>query len=85
MQVAHDTGHLSNLLRMTVEESADLAVRQVAAISLKNLVKNDWECGKVTPTIAVLIRGYRDGFRLITPRQFSLLLDILANSDITLS
>jgi hypothetical protein len=39
-------GHLSNLLRVTVEESAEEAVRQVAAITLKNLVKNDWDCGK---------------------------------------
>lgn len=43
-QVAHQTGHLSNLLRLTMEDSADEAVRQVAAISLKNLVKKDWEC-----------------------------------------
>lgn len=43
-QVAHQMGHLSNLLRVTVEESAEEAVRQVAAITLKNLVKNDWDC-----------------------------------------
>jgi hypothetical protein len=36
-------GQIVNLLRVALEESVDPAVRQVAAISFKNLVKRDWE------------------------------------------
>lgn len=31
-----------NLLRVALEDSVDPAVRQVASISFKNLVKRDW-------------------------------------------
>lgn len=43
MQHQHAPGQLTNLLRVSVEESVDAAVRQVAAITFKNLVKADWD------------------------------------------
>ncbi|KAG1660790.1 hypothetical protein FOA52_011331 [Chlamydomonas sp. UWO 241] len=36
-------GQVVNLLRVAAEETVDAAVRQVAAISFKNLVKKNWE------------------------------------------
>ena len=36
-------GGLVNLLRVAMEESLEQHVRQVAAITLKNAVKKDWE------------------------------------------
>ena len=42
-QYQHQPGHLTGLLRVAVEPSLDVGVRQVAAISFKNLVKADWE------------------------------------------
>lgn len=32
-----------NLLRVAVEDSLDVGIRQVAAISFKNLVRKDWD------------------------------------------
>ena len=42
-QYQHQPGHLTGLLRVAVEPSLDAGIRQVAAISFKNLVKADWE------------------------------------------
>ena len=42
LQHQHIPGQLSNLLRVAVEDSMEAAVRQVAAITFKNLVKSDW-------------------------------------------
>jgi hypothetical protein len=42
-QYQHQPGHMTGLLRVAVEPSLDMAIRQVAAISFKNLVKADWE------------------------------------------
>ena len=42
LQHHHAPGQLTNLLRVAVEDSVDAAVRQVAAITFKNLVKVDW-------------------------------------------
>jgi importin-7 len=43
LQHQHMPGQLTNLLRVAVEDSVDAAVRQVAAITFKNLVKADWD------------------------------------------
>jgi Importin-beta N-terminal domain len=43
LQYQHSPGQLTNLLRVAVEDSLDAAVRQVAAITFKNLVKADWD------------------------------------------
>lgn len=50
-QSKHARGQVVNLLRVSLEEGCDPAVRQVAAISFKNLVKRDWEAeeGKASP------------------------------------
>lgn len=42
-QHKHARGQVANLLRVALEEGVSPAVRQVAAISFKNLVKRDWE------------------------------------------
>lgn len=42
-QVQHRPGYLVNLLRVAMEGGIDASVRQVAAITFKNLVKRDWE------------------------------------------
>lgn len=42
VQHKHARGQVVNLLRVALEDSVDPAVRQVAAISFKNLVKRDW-------------------------------------------
>jgi len=42
-QHAHLPGQLTNLLRVAVEGTLDVSVRQVAAITLKNLVKTRWD------------------------------------------
>ena len=42
-QYQHQPGHLTGLLRVAVEPSLEPGIRQVAAISFKNLVKADWE------------------------------------------
>lgn len=36
-------GQVVNLLRVAAEESVDLAIRQAAAISFKNMVKHNWD------------------------------------------
>lgn len=36
-------GQLVNLLRVAVEESLDVGIRQVAAITFKNAVRKDWD------------------------------------------
>ena len=41
-QSKHARGQIVNLLRVSLEEGVDPAVRQVAAISFKHLVKRDW-------------------------------------------
>lgn len=46
-QHQHTPGQLTNLLRVAVEDTVDPAVRQVAAITFKNLVKADWMQGGV--------------------------------------
>jgi hypothetical protein len=43
LQHKHAPGQLVNLLRVALEESVDASVRQVAAISFKNVVKRDWQ------------------------------------------
>ena len=43
LQFQHVEGQLVNLLRVAVEDSLDVGIRQVAAISFKNLVRKDWE------------------------------------------
>ncbi|KAL4855989.1 Importin beta-like SAD2 [Chlorella vulgaris] len=50
-QSKHARGQVVSLLRVALEDSVDPAVRQVAAISFKNLVKRDWDVeeGKVSP------------------------------------
>ena len=45
-QYQHSPGQLTNLLRVAVEDSVDAAVRQVAAITFKHLVKADWDQGE---------------------------------------
>ncbi|BDA47636.1 Importin-7 [Coccomyxa sp. Obi] len=42
-QFQHVEGQLVNLLRVAVEDSLDVGIRQVAAISFKNLVRKDWD------------------------------------------
>lgn len=42
LQCKHARGQVVNLLRVALEDSVDAPVRQVAAISFKNLVKRDW-------------------------------------------
>ncbi|EIE23737.1 ARM repeat-containing protein [Coccomyxa subellipsoidea C-169] len=42
-QFQHVKGQLVNLLRVAVEDSLDVGLRQVAAISFKNLVRKDWD------------------------------------------
>lgn len=44
-------GQVANLLRVAAETNIDPAIRQFAAISFKNIVKRNWECGeeKVSP------------------------------------
>jgi hypothetical protein len=36
-------GQIVNLLRVAAEQTVDINVRQVAAISFKNIVKRNWE------------------------------------------
>jgi hypothetical protein len=43
LQCRHSPGQIGNLLRVALEESLDLAIRQVAAIAFKNVVKKAWE------------------------------------------
>lgn len=43
LQFQHAEGQLVNLLRVAVEDSLDVGIRQVAAISFKNLVRKDWD------------------------------------------
>lgn len=43
LQHQHAPGQLTNLLRVAVEDSLDAPIRQVAAITVKNLVKADWD------------------------------------------
>lgn len=43
LQHQYAPGQLTNLLRVAVEDSVDGAIRQVAAITFKNLVKADWD------------------------------------------
>lgn len=52
-QHAHLPGQLTNLLRVAVEGTLDVSVRQVAAITLKNLVKTRWESGSTRPRVYV--------------------------------
>lgn len=40
---------MTGLLRVAVEESLDPAIRQVAAITFKNLVKKDWDPAGAAP------------------------------------
>ena len=42
LQYQHVPGHMTSLLRVAVEDSLDPAIRQVASITFKNLVKRDW-------------------------------------------
>jgi hypothetical protein len=42
-QFQHEQGQLVNLLRVAVEDSLDVGLRQVAAITFKNLVKQEWD------------------------------------------
>ncbi len=59
LQSKHARGQIVNLLRVALEDSVDPAVRQVAAISFKNLVKRDWAdegacnavCARCTATL----------------------------------
>ena len=43
LQFQHEQGQLVNLLRVAMEESLDLGLRQVAAIAFKNLVRKEWD------------------------------------------
>ena len=43
LQFQHVQGQLVNLLRVAVEDSMDLGLRQIAAITFKNLVRKDWD------------------------------------------
>ena len=43
MQFQHVPGQLVNLLRVAVEDSLDVGIRQVAVITFKNAVKKDWD------------------------------------------
>lgn len=51
LQHAHLPGQLTNLLRVAVEGTLDVSVRQVAAITLKNLVKTRWDPGSTCPRV----------------------------------
>ena len=42
LQFQHVPGQLVNLLRVAVEDSLDVGIRQVAVITFKNAVKKDW-------------------------------------------
>ena len=42
-QFQHVPGQLVNLLRVAVEDSLDIGLRQVASITFKNLVRKDWD------------------------------------------
>ncbi|PSC72993.1 importin beta-like SAD2 [Micractinium conductrix] len=50
-QSKHARGQVVNLLRVALEDSVDPAVRQVAAISFKNLVKRDWAAEEGKPCL----------------------------------
>ena len=43
LQFQHEQGQLVNLLRVAMEDSLDIGLRQVAAITFKNLVKKEWD------------------------------------------
>ena len=43
VQFQHVQGQLVNLLRVAVEDSMDIGLRQIAAITFKNLVRKDWD------------------------------------------
>ena len=43
LQFQHVPGQLVNLLRVAVEDSLDVGIRQVAVITFKNAVKKDWD------------------------------------------
>ena len=43
LQFQHVPGQLVNLLRVAVEDSLDVGIRQVAAITFKNATRKDWD------------------------------------------
>jgi hypothetical protein len=43
MQFQYAPGHLVILLQTIVQDTVDIAIRQVAAIHFKNLVGKEWE------------------------------------------
>ena len=57
LQYQHAPGHMTSLLRVAVEDSVDPSIRQVAAITFKNLVKKDWDPAGEPPHPAGI--GYR--------------------------
>eukprot|EP00873_Tetraselmis_striata_P029005 jgi/Tetstr1/449269/TSEL_036472.t1 len=48
-QFQYSRGQIVNMLRLSIEEGVDEAVRQVASISFKNSVKQGWEADGDTP------------------------------------
>lgn len=60
-QAKHARGQVVNLLRVALEDSVDPSVRQVAAISFKNLVRRDWAPneGALAPLLAPLCTAPR--------------------------
>lgn len=58
-----------NLLRVALEDSVDPAVRQVAAISFKNLVKRDWAAEGAQGRSGVAVAWVGEGKRAGWARQ----------------
>lgn len=57
LQFQHVEGQLVNLLRVAVEDSLDVGIRQVAAISFKNLVRKDWDPQGAVGYLPLFLRG----------------------------
>ena len=55
MQVQHAPGTLTNLLRVAVEGSLPVEVRQQAAIQIKNVSKRAWEATGGQPNALVAL------------------------------
>ena len=53
LQFQHARGQLVNLLRIAVEPTLTQGVRQVAAISFKNLVKQSWDPAGAQPVFVI--------------------------------
>ena len=64
LQFQHVPGQLVNLLRVAVEDSLDVGIRQVAVITFKNTVKKDWDPlgAPLTPHLAHLPHMTFKGF-----------------------